>query len=288
VRFSEREVLCYTESLETPWLQSRFGLERKNMWLGEAFGSRNAESISAPDAIHVWRASLDLLTPCLRQLDDVLAPIEKARADRFIFGRDRDRYVAGRACLKMILGRYLGLDPVNVSLRYGPFGKPSLEGSDLSFNMSGSSGQAVYALGRGRRIGVDIERIRDIDEMDQVAARFFSKPEYEMLCACPSDDRQKTFFEIWTRKEATVKGMGGGLTLPLHVFDVSGDPRQSRHTVKFLDDPGLAPGWVTHDLRLMAGFASALAVEHSDQAFGIACVYSLCLENDRLVAKEGL
>ena len=80
-----------------------------------------------------------------------------------------------------------------------------------TFNMSKSAGCAVYAVTRNRRIGVDVEQIREMPDMEEIARQFFSKPEYETLCAQPGSMRNKTFFECWTRKEALVKAVRNGI-----------------------------------------------------------------------------
>jgi len=208
-------------------------------------------------------ASLDQITRDGDGMERHLSVDEQERAGRFIFERDRRRYVAGRAVLRMILGHYLDLHPAEISFRYGRYGKPSLVGTDISFNMSKSAGCAVYAVTRNRRIGVDVELIREMADMEGIAQQFFSMPEYESLCAKPGSMRHKTFFECWTRKEALVKSVGAGLTIPLHSFDVSENTDESVRTVRLEGDFGEECPWTICDLEQYSGFAVAVAVESS-------------------------
>jgi 4'-phosphopantetheinyl transferase len=161
----------------------------------------------------------------------------------------------------MILGHYLALQPAEVSFRYGRYGKPLLDGTDLLFNMSKSAGCAVYAVTRNRRIGVDVEQIREIAEIEQIARQFLSEPEYELLSASSGSKKDKRFFECWTRKEALVKSVGAGLTIPLHTFDVSENLEESVRMVRLECDLGEESAWTICDLEQYAGFAVAVAVE---------------------------
>jgi 4'-phosphopantetheinyl transferase len=216
-----------------------------------------------PDEICVWWASLDQVTCDDDRLERHLSADEQERAKRFIFERDRRRYVTGRAVLRIILGRYLTLQPADVSFRYGRYGKPLLGGTDISFNMSKSAGCAVYAVTRNRRIGVDVEQLREIAEMEQIGRQFFSEPEYELLCACPVSMKHKTFFESWTRKEALVKAVGEGLNMPLHSFDASTNPHETVRMVRLESRSEAESQWMVRNLEQYPGFAVALSVESS-------------------------
>src|SRR5262252_2460436 len=104
-----------------------------------------------------------------------LSKDELARASRFHFERDRDRFIVARGELRRVLAGYVGLDPGSLTFRYGARGKPSVEGDSLEFNLSHSGSIALLGLTRQRRIGIDIEEIRYLDDCGELAARFFSK-----------------------------------------------------------------------------------------------------------------
>ena len=156
---------------------------------------------------------------------------ELARAGRFRFERDRKRFAFFRAAIRLILGRYVGRPPRELRFAYSPEGKPSLAGRPaddfLEFNLAHSEDVALLAVGRGRRIGVDLERIRDERDTDEIAERFFSRDEVRALRALAPDQRRKAFFSCWTRKEAYVKARGDGLSMPLSSFSMSLAPREA-------------------------------------------------------------
>jgi 4'-phosphopantetheinyl transferase len=214
------------------------------------------------DEVHVWQAMLDEPARQLPELAATLSSDERARAQRYHFERDRRRFVVCRSLLRDIVGRYAGRPAEALRFGYGPRGKPSLPDSEVRFNVSHSDGVAVYALSRGREVGVDVERVRPVSGADRIAERFFSIPEREALRAVPARARTQAFFTCWTRKEAYVKARGEGLGLPLDQFTVSLAP----------DGPAwLSPAggadereiarWSLAGLYQDPGYVAALAVE---------------------------
>lgn len=130
------------------------------------------------DEVHVWRAALNVTASCIQSLQRTLTTDERARAERFHFQKDRDHFIVARGQLRAVLGRYLDVEPSQLRFSYGPYGKPSLAresgGGDICFNVSHAGGLALYAVTRGRDIGIDVERIGTDFANEQVADRFFS------------------------------------------------------------------------------------------------------------------
>jgi 4'-phosphopantetheinyl transferase len=163
------------------------------------------------------------------------------------------------------LGRYLGLKPGQLRFCYGPHGKPSLapplEEEALRFNVSHSQGLALFAVARGRELGVDLEYVRPIAEVEQIVARFFSERESKAFSALPAGRRLEAFFNCWTRKEAYVKARGGGLALSLKQFDVSLAPGEAAALSCTGDDAQEVARWSLWALEPGPGYVAALAVE---------------------------
>lgn len=225
------------------------------------------------DEVHVWQAVLNRPLSQVQSLFHILAVDERARAEQFVFQRDREHFIVAHGVLRAILSCYLHSTPEQVSFRYSSYGKPSLSeesGDDtLRFNLSHSHGLALYAVTRGREVGIDLERIRPEVEVEQIARRFFSRREVATLLALPKTLQREAFFLCWTRKEAYIKARGEGLSLPLDQFDVSlipGEPAILLHTQ---GDPHEAHRWSLQELTVAAGYAAALAVEGPNQC--VAC-----------------
>jgi 4'-phosphopantetheinyl transferase len=182
----------------------------------------------ADNEVHVWRAWLELDPALLRRLEATLSGAERARAQRFIFERDRNYFIAAHGILRDLLGTYLYCSSQSIEFVYGTQGKPAVPSRGtrfpICFNLSHSHGLALVAIGRKREIGIDVEYIRPELAGDAVARRYFSPSEIDELLGLPAENRTEGFFLCWTRKEAYVKARGEGLQFPLKSFQVSLTP----------------------------------------------------------------
>lgn len=123
-----------------------------------------------------------------------------------------------------LLADYAGVAPASLAFAAGPFGKPALtappQAAGLHFSVSRSGGVAVLAVARGGRVGVDVAALRPVPEAALIARRLFSPAEAAALAALPDTARLAGFYRLWTCKEAVVKALGGGLSIPLDAFEV--------------------------------------------------------------------
>jgi len=219
----------------------------------------------AAGTVHVWLAALDAGESRLGALRTLLTDEERGRADRFVQPQHRVHYATARGMLRELLGRALGVEPGEVAFQFNAHGKPSLAGaaaeSGLRFNVSHSHGMGLFALARGRELGVDLERIRPDFAALKIAERFFSKGESARLRALPAAEQARAFFECWTRKEAYVKARGDGLTRALGSFEVGFGPGVAATVLRADDEPDAAARWSAWDLPAPEGFAGAVIVE---------------------------
>ena len=220
------------------------------------------------DAVHVWRTSLCVSATCLRIFENTLTADERARAERFYFQKHREHFIVGRGLLRHILSRYLEKEPDQLRFCYNSYGKPALieeAGAEgLCFNLSHSHGVALYAVTRGREIGIDIEYFRPDVETKKLAERFFSPREAAALRALPEHLQKEAFFNCWTRKEAYIKADGKGLAIPLNAFDVSLTPGEPAALLSSQRHPQETSRWVLQALDPEPGYAAALAVKGHD------------------------
>src|ERR1700693_2272020 len=178
--------------------------------------------------VHIWRASLEMDSPALGRFEGLLADDERIRAERFVFDRDRNRFIAARGVLRDVLGRYLQRPPHAIDFVYGPRGKPAIasgvERPPIHFNLSHAHGLALIGITRKREIGIDVELIRPDFATEDIAKRYFSPKEIDCLNRLPGERTTEAFFLCWTRKEAYIKAKGDGLHVPLDSFEVSLSP----------------------------------------------------------------
>jgi len=224
-----------------------------------------ANLILSSDEIHIWRASLDQPAWRLQALAQTLSADEQARAGRFRFERDRNRFIASHGILRAILGRYLGAQPRQLQYCYGPHGKPALaetlDRCTLHFNISHSHKLVLYAITRDQEIGVDLEHIRPLLDAEQIAERIFSAQENTVFRALPANARHEAFFTGWTRKEAHIKARGDGLSLRLDQSDVCLTPGEPARLLNTRDNPQEVCCWSLWDLAPGPGYVAAVAVQ---------------------------
>ena len=215
------------------------------------------------DRIDTWRVCL--LSPELSERDgrDLLTPDEIARASRFYFEDDRRRFVSCRVALRILLGRYLETSPAEIRFHYEKHGRPEIafpqDTGGLRFNVSDSGDLALIAIGAGRAIGVDLEKIRHLPDLLELARGFFSAREVAAILAVSEDKRHDAFFACWTRKEAFLKATGMGLMYPLSAFSVSVDPDGPAELLEVGEDGNAAGQWSIKDTHPGEGFRGALA-----------------------------
>ncbi len=221
-----------------------------------------------PDEIQIWAVDLDPPAAEIPALWRLLAPDEVERANRFRFDEHRRRYAVGRAALRRILARDLGTAPERVGFDYGPRGKPFLAaaertggGAGLEFNLSNSSDLALVALVRGPELGVDVERLKPMPDADEIAERFFSASERDVLRTLGPELKAIGFFNAWTRKEAYLKAVGEGLAAPLDSFDVTLAPQEPPRMLTLRGDREAAARWHYRHLFPQVGYVGALAIE---------------------------
>ena len=150
----------------------------------------------------------------------LLSEAERDRVGRYRFADHQRRYQIGHGALRLILAGYLKVEPTEINFRLGPRGKPYLVGDGLQFNLSHSGKLALIGVAK-HELGVDVEKVRHLESLTQIAQRHFSDSEYRKLDALPVDARELAFYRCWTRKEAYIKALGEGLSLALDSFDVS-------------------------------------------------------------------
>jgi 4'-phosphopantetheinyl transferase len=160
-----------------------------------------------------------------RTLSATLTADERARMASFYRDADARRFLVGRATLRRVLADHLAVAPLEVPLAFGPNGKPEIAG-ELRVNVSHSGDVVLVALAHGVEIGVDVEHADERHASGTRLDAFFSPREIRDHLALPSELRLASFFHIWTSKEAIVKAVAAGLSIPLESFDVAVDPRR--------------------------------------------------------------
>lgn len=164
--------------------------------------------------VHVWQQSLVVQPMQLSRFQALLSADEQQRAARFCRDLSRQQYVVSRGSLRLLLSRYLMIEPQQIRFGYGPQGKPFLVNdtpAPIRFNLSHSGQLVMIAIARDRNVGVDLEQIRATLDIASLSENCFSEHECQLLASCSIDKRATAFFQLWTCKEALLKAAGTGI-----------------------------------------------------------------------------
>jgi 4'-phosphopantetheinyl transferase len=197
-----------------------------------------------PDAIHVWTAPLDVDDHRMEAMLERLSPSEQKRVNALLEERAVRQYVVSRAMQRQLLAAYVGGHPSEISFGIVGMGKPTLSRPNdigLTFNTTHSGNLVIIAVTANRDVGVDVEKIKPIPRALQVARRFFSAAEHEMLSALPPDKLDRAFLSIWVRREGTAKARGDSVWRGLASWkggEIEHSPDRTEWTVEYLDIGG--------------------------------------------------
>ena len=219
------------------------------------------------DGIKLWWIALERPAHEVAELSLCLSGEETARAQRFGTEPLRQRWIVGRATLRLLLGRVLGIAPAAVALTRGRRGRPQLAASlsttSIDFNVSHTRGMALIGIAdglpAGLRIGVDVEHGERAVNADGLAVKFLSEPERAGLAPLAPDLRRRGFLRLWTCKEAMSKATGDALSAPFRDMDVAidGGPRLVAGPA-----PYLPPAWELVAAATPPGLIATLAIWH--------------------------
>lgn len=172
--------------------------------------------------IHIWSVDLTKILAFAMRNSAILSADEHHRAQRFHFLTHQQRFIGAHVVLRMLLSDYLGIPPAEIHFTKTTQGKPQIShsGNELKFNLSHSADFAIYAFTLKHEIGVDIEKTGK-DYRPALVEKYFTPQENNDLLQLPPEERTAGFYRIWSRKEALIKAIGGGLAHSLNSFSVS-------------------------------------------------------------------
>jgi 4'-phosphopantetheinyl transferase len=235
-------------------------LGRRGGLVKNAAGAGRMQPIRA-DEVHVWLARLDVGDAWVTRLEADLSPDERERASRLRFERDRRRFVAAHAFLRRVLAQHVGCAPHAVPIERGANGKPELAPPDstVRFNLAHSHELAVCALAVYRAVGIDVEHVRGLHELEGLGRRVLSERERATLRAWEGELADEAFLTAWTRKEAVLKARGEGLGREPAGVEVAFGPAEPARLLAVAGEPGGERRWTVQTVDAGPGYVAAVA-----------------------------
>ena len=215
--------------------------------------------------VHIWHASLEQPEEVIQRLEAVLSAEERQRAEEFRYQEHRQSFIVSRGILRNLLSRYTNIEPKYIQFKYTLTGKPFLangaETQDLTFNLSHAGYLVLYAFAWGRQVGIDVECIRPVEEMDQIAMHILSANEYKKFRRVRPEARLRAFYNCLTRKEAFLKARGDGIYFSPQDVEISFETSLPAALLRISGSIEEAKRWSMHDIKTWDGYAAAVVVE---------------------------
>ncbi len=192
--------------------------------------------------IHVWHATLAATPENLAGAAQMLPAAEREKTALVGSEAQRARLTLSRAWVRGILAKYLSQPASEIAIRRSARGKPQVVAGNndqpLQFSVSHSADHMLVAVTRGDDVGVDLERMTRLADVERIAARFFARGEYDALLALPPDQRADAFFRAWVRKESVVKALCTGIATAFDAFSVTLG-KEPQHEIDVTGIPGI-------------------------------------------------
>jgi 4'-phosphopantetheinyl transferase len=226
--------------------------------------------------IHVWKVPLLPQETSPGHLERLLSCEEKQRSDKFLFDHLRQRYIITHSALRVVLAGYLGKLPETLQFGHGRFGKPFLVDPPgaLAFNLSHCEDLALIAVAARKAVGIDVEKVRHLQYLDSILNRFFNAEERQYIRSAPGDEQFRSFFILWTRREAAAKALGLNLQVALTdiqipPFSLGGSIVVSGFGGARTADNAPAVSWCVQDLKLGKEHCAAVCVAGGKCTFSV-------------------
>lgn len=152
---------------------------------------------------------------------DCLSDEEKTQAINLPNHIEYRHYIARRCFQRLFLAQVLSttIAPPDLAIIHQRDTKPTCTdapGLHLSFSSSGTT--AIACASWQNAIGIDIERLRKVENIVALAKRHFTPEEAEALASLPEAEQNSGFLHNWTAKEAGLKAIGKGIIFGLNTF----------------------------------------------------------------------
>lgn len=189
-----------------------------------------------------------------------LSANEQAQAIRYHSKLLTDRYIISHGILRYILSYYIKQSPKSLEFITNKYGKPSLKGSNIKFNMSHSHNIVCYIIAFNNKVGIDIEVNDNNLDIMELSKLVLTTKENMLLESLEYDEQRKTFYDLWTKKEALVKAIGEGLSYPINTIEALSMASGDKVTLTSINN-SVSQELYTYTLELELNYSAAIATE---------------------------
>lgn len=217
------------------------------------------EAVLPANAVHIWRFPLIAARQEISGLAHWLSKHERETLDRIISCDERDKRIVAWGRLRYILSRYLGCAPGDIQIKREPLGRPEIvypKSEGLRFSLSHSKNMGLIGVACCA-VGVDIEKIQPMMNVERLVARFFSPDEATKLRSLPEAEQVLSFFRLWVLKEAYLKAIGAGVPAGLSKCEIA--LHADGPLILRSEFEGQQPQYALIEIPVSKGYVAALA-----------------------------
>ncbi|RXJ94839.1 hypothetical protein CRV00_05770 [Malaciobacter molluscorum] len=208
------------------------------------------------DNIHIWKIDFTKISSNIKTYLYLLNNDEISRANKFLLKNKYKSYIATRIILKILLQYYINREGYKIQLHKNQYGKPYLKDNEIYFNISHTSDMSLIAFSKNKEFGIDLESNECDNNIVNISAKYFTQREKNWIENLPNNKKTKGFIYCWVRKEAYIKALGLGLSLPLDSFNVI-----SQEQKKISDNKFQIKKWFLHPLDISINHLGAICIQ---------------------------
>ena len=175
--------------------------------------------------MEIWCVSLDVGSSSFERCYSHLTDLETVRAQRFKHEGAKHQFIAAHGVLNSVLQSRLEDNYTRIQRKESAHKKPYIElpsgERPIEFNLSHCSDFVAIALS-DQPVGIDIELIRPLGDIDGISEQVFTAAEKASLSSQDSQkDQLSLFYKFWTCKEAVMKANGTGFMVDPKMIELT-------------------------------------------------------------------
>ncbi|AXT51929.1 4-phosphopantetheinyl transferase [Aquimarina sp. BL5] len=157
-------------------------------------------------------------------------PLEmQQKAKAYIRWQDQQASILGKLLVKNGFEIFNSIKDPLMHIEQNSYGRPFVKG-ELDFNISHSGKYVICVFSDMHKVGIDIEEMKPIDYLDFKSQ--MCDEEWNRLLL--SNNKMDEFYKYWTSKEAVIKAIGKGLSIPLKSFIINNNETSMEQDFWFL------------------------------------------------------
>ena len=215
-----------------------------------------ANQILKTGELHIWQYAVNENDYLAEKENPILSLEETEKYKKFIHEKDVVKYVCNHRFLRQVLASYLNLNPKEIEFSYTKLGKPFIKKSNLFYSLSRRNKYGLLAVSKDDEVGVDIEYMKDLQDVVTFSNYSFSEEEKAMIFS-EEKINIETLFTFWAFKEAYIKATGTGLSVDISKINLADFYHHETSNFPFNNNAL----WTLKRLEVEEGYKAAFAIK---------------------------